>query len=1031
MILPRLSVERPVFASVLAMLIVAFGVLSFGNLTTREYPDISPAQISITTRFPGAAADIVESKVTQPIEDQISGIEGIKTIRSTSADGVSNINVEFVLSRDIDSAANDVRDKISTVLRLLPDEADPPIIAKADSDSTPIIFVSLESETVPLTELTDYAERYVVDRFSVIPGVSTVNVYGGGSKAMRVWIDRDKLAARNLTISDITTALNRENLELPAGRIESSQFEFPLRLSRSYVTEQDFRKLIVAQHSDGNFIRLGDIADVREGSETDRLLFITNGRDSMGMGIVKQSNANTVEVLEAIRAEVADIADTLPAGMKISTSGDASAFIRAAINGVYSSIGLTTAFVALVIFLFLGTLRSTLIPVICIPVSLFGAFIALQAFGYTINLITLLAMVLAIGLTVDDAIVVLENIYRRMESGEAPLKAAYEGAREVGFAVIATTVVLIAVFTPIAFMQSDVGRIFSELALTISAAVLFSTLLSLTIVPMLCSKILRRESQKDASPSLIDRLIARLSESYERSLTYVLARPWIPLLLVLLSVVLGWRAYLAVPQEYAPYEDQDTVLAMVIAEEGTGINAMRDIIQQVQTPLLDMQENSQAFTRILFVAPFGGSGNSNRAFSRISLVPWNERDFSVFDLQKQLYREWQQIPGVRAMAFLPSGLRTSGPGSPVQFVLQGHSFSELAQWRDEVMDAARNSGLFTTMDSDLKETQQQVYIHIDKDRAGALGVTNRAIGETLQALMTEYEASTYVDRGEEYPIILQLERDQRLTPEDISHISVRSATSGQLIQLANLVTIENRAGISTQNRYNRMKAVTISAGLAAGVSLGQALAFLDSTVQEKLPATAKTDYKGESLEYKSSASGTLFTFLLALVILFLVMSAQFESFIHPTVIMVTVPLAITGGLLGLLATGLALNIFSQIAILMLVGIATKSGILLVEFINQLRAQGMAMESAIISACKLRLRPILMTTLSTLAGAIPLIVMTGPGSASRNILGIVVVFGVAFSTLLTLYLVPSLYKYIARKPYSPIKIDREGAAISKI
>lgn len=1023
MLLPELSVKRPVFATVIALLLAAFGAMAFNQLSTREYPDVSPPLISISTEYAGAAADVIETRITQIIEDEISGIDGVKSVRSSSQDGRSNINIEFDLNRDIDAAANDIRDKVSRVINRLPEDAEQPRVQKSDSDAYPIIYISLEAASIPVMELTDYTERYIVDRFAVLPGVASVNVYSSGTKSMRVWIDRKNLAARQLTVSDVVDALRQENIELPAGRIESTAMEFPIRLQRSYRSEKDFRELVLKVGDGGQLVRLGDVAKVEVGSSSSRFLFITNGSDSMAMGIVKQSKANTVDVLAAINKEVEAIARDLPEGMAISTSGDASAFIRAALNGVYWAIFLTTGLVALVILLFLGNLSATLIPVVCIPLSLMGAMIALEAFGFSINLITLLAMVLAIGLVVDDAIVVLENIYRRIEKGEAPLLAAYKGASQVGFAVIATTVVLVAVFTPIVFMQDNMGRIFSELAVAICAAVIVSSIMALSIVPMMCGNLLKANHRQSAIEKFMLPIMSALEAGYIRSLRFTLTQPWVPVIGTIIALGTGYYLAANLKTEYAPIEDQDTIFVSAIAQEGTGVETMRGIIEQLQAPVLKAKEQG-GIGRVLFLSPGRGGSAPTNAFSRISLVPWNERDFSVFDFRDRMVSEWQKIPGIRVMAFLPSGISRGGPDSPIQFVIQGQNFSELANWRDEIMIAADESGLFGRLNSDLKETQQQIHISVDRNRAAALGVSVREIGETLQALMTDQQVSTYSDDGEEYPVIVQLQEDQRVTPGDISNVYVRSSTTGKLIQLSNLLQIRNVSGIAKLNRYNRMRSVTISGGLAPGVSLGEALQFLEETVRGDLPNKAKIDYKGQSLEYKESSTGIYFTFGFALVVLFLVMAAQFESFVHPTVIMITVPLALVGGMLGLMLSGQSLNIFSQIGLLMLIGIATKNGILIVEFINQVRDTGVEFTEAIIKGCQLRLRPVLMTTISTLVGAMPLVLMSGPGSVSRNVLGVVILSGVSLATLLTLFMVPGLYKLIAGNTGSPERLSRE-------
>ena len=1023
MILSDICIKRPVFASVIALMIAVFGVFSFQQLSTREYPDISPAQVSVSTSYPGASADIVETRITQVIEGELSGIEGIKAMRSRSIDGASSINIEFNLGRDIDEAANDVRDYVSRVRRRLPDDARDPQINKADSDGRPIIYISLVSNSWNSMELSDYAERYLKDRFSVLPGVSSVNILGGGTPSMRIWVDKQKLLARNLTVLDVARALRRENIELPAGIIESHEREFPVRIVRNYQSEDDFRNLVIQQGGDGHLIRLGEVARINLERQNRRRVFAVNGGDGMAIGVVKQSTANTVQVLDAIHKEMDAIAKTLPPGVGLTSSGDASEFIRAAIKNVYSTIAITIAMVALVLWVFLGNWRSLLIPVVCIPLSLLGSFVALWAFGFSINLITLLAMVLSIGLVVDDAIVVLENIHRRVEEGEPPLLAAYNGARQVGFAVIATTVVLVAVFVPIGFLQDNTGQIFSELAVAIAAAVIFSTLLALTMVPMMCSKLLHKGDHNNWLIKRVDRGMNSLSNGYESALRSILRFKSAPLILALAAMVGAYFLYGALEQEYAPSEDQGTLGAIVWAEEGTNVNKMREVIDQVYQPLASRVESGE-LTRVLFIAPFFGNSAPNSAFSRISFSHWDDRDISVFEARREIMKAWSDIPGIRAAVFVPNGLSRGGGNSPVQFVIQGDNYENLIRWRDIIMQEARDSGMFTSLNSDLKETQQQVHLSVDKSRAAALGISIEDIGATLQALMAEQEISQYVYDGLEYPVIMAVEGEQRDTSEDIRNIYVRSSVSGELVSLANVVTLENRADISSLERYNRLRAVTISSGLAPGVSLEQGLSFLEDKAAELLPYEADIDYKGESLEFKEATGGLLFIFGFALLILFLVMSAQFESFVHPTVIMFTVPLAIAGGLLGLWVTQSTFNIFSQVGFLMLIGIATKNGILLVEFINQLRDEGLEFKEAIIKACKMRLRPVIMTTVSTVVGAIPLVLASGPGEASRNVLGIVVLFGVALAALLTLYVVPGFYQLLARKTHSPGFVAQE-------
>jgi multidrug efflux pump len=683
---------------------------------------------------------------------------------------------------------------------------------------------------------------------------------------------------------------------------------------------------------------------------------------------------------------------------------------------------LTIALVALVILLFLGTFRATLIPVVCIPISLFGALIALQALGYSINLITLLAMVLAIGLVVDDAIVVLENIYRRIEDGEAPLLAAARGAQQVGFAVIATTAVLLAVFSPVLFLQDATAKLFVELAVTIASGVVVSSVMALSLVPMMCSQLLSATKRPSALTTLMNSVMSTIRHAYEVSLRWLLPRSWLALPLIIGAIAAIAPVTNLLEREYVPVEDQDAVMARVMAPEGTNMTSMRSIIETLQPAVLKRHDEG-TLTRVLFVSPFFNATAPTEAFLRISTVPQDQRDYSTFELRNEILAAWQGIPGILVMVYLPAGLGQRGPNTPVQFVLQGPDYEQLAQWRDLVMARAQETGLFGMLTSDLKETQQQIHVAIDATRAAALEVTTREVAEALQVLMTEQEVTTFSADGEEYPVIVQLEDYQRMTPADIENVQVRGI-NGQLVPLSNLLTTDSRAGIADLNRYNRLRAVTISGSPAEGVSLGEALEALETIVARELPAVAKVAYKGQSEDYKESGNDITFALGLALLVLFLVMAAQFESFVHPAVIMVTVPLALLGGLIGLLVTGETFNLFSQIGLLMLIGIATKNGILLVEFINQVRDEGVPFDDAIVQASGLRLRPVLMTTLSTLIGAVPLVLMTGPGSASRNVLGVVVLFGVSLATLFTLYLVPAVYRLIARHTSSPETIARE-------
>jgi multidrug efflux pump len=1011
------SVKRPVFATVLSLMLVALGALSFRDLTVRESPDTVAPTVQVQVGYPGASAEIIETRITQVLEAELSGIEGVKNIRSQSRDGQSSLTVEFYLDRNLDEAANDVRDRVSRVSRRLPDDADQVSVQKADVDTQPIMWLTLASEDMSLMDLTDYMERYLLDRFATIPGVSQINIFGSGGPSMRVWIDRVALTARNLTVTDIETALQLENIELPAGRIESRDLDFQVRIARNYQTAEQFRNLVIAQGADGHLVRLAEVANVEVASRETNRMFRTNGKQTTGFGIIKQSTANTVEVLDAVTAEVGRVNEDLPEGMELVTSGDDSLYIRAAISEIYWTIGITTALVGFVIFVFLGSLRATLIPLVTIPVCLVATFSVLALFGYSINLVTLLALALSIGLVVDDAIVVLENAHRRIETGEAPLLAAFNGTRQVAFAVIATTVVLVSVFAPVAFLKDSIGRVFAELAVTISAAVLFSAILALSLSPMMCSKLLRSSVKESRLTHSLDKAFERLSNRYQMLLRTTLRAPWVA---VAASVAIAFGAYLllqGIPQEYAPVEDRGQFNGQLQAPEGTSYERLRESAAKVEAYLQPFFDDGTIQRGVVSVPGWGNqSGIVN-----VTLKPWGERKMGTQELLNVLNKNWEEIADLRVNAFMSSGNRGGGGGGgnqPVQIVLGGPNYDELARWRDLIIARASENPGLVRLDSDLRETQPQVLVHVDTDRAASLGVSARSIGTTLQTLMSERQVTTYVVDGEEYDVVLQAKPEQRATYADLSNIFVRAERSGELVPLSNLTSLQDMAGPSQLQRHNRMRAVTLSANLAPGYTLGEGLTYLENLIRAELPGTAQIDYRGESLEFKEASGALYFTFGIALFVVFLVLAAQFESFIHPLVIMVTVPLAVAGGLLGLSIAGMTLNIYSQIGIIMLVGIAAKNGVLIVEFINQLRDQGKEFEDAIVEASRIRLRPVIMTAFAAVMGSVPLILAEGPGSASRSALGVVIFSGVSLATLFTLFIVPSVYSLMARHTGSP-------------
>lgn len=1027
MVLSDVSVKRPVFAAVLILLMVVFGLVSFQRLPLREYPDIDSPIVSIDTNYTGASASIVETRITQLIEDRIAGVEGIRLIDSSSSDGRSRISVEFDIDRDIDAAANDIRDRISGVLDNLPEEADPPEVQKADSNGDVIMWLNLSSDELTTPQLSDFAERNLVDRFSAVSGVANVRVGGSRNYAMRVWIDRRALAARNLTVSDIERALRAENIETPAGSLESEAREFTMRINRAFRTPEQFSELVLAEGPDDYLVRLGDVARVERGTEEDRNLFRGNGEPQVGLGIMKQSTANTVSVAKAARELKDQLNETLPNGIQIYQSYDSSVFIEASIREVYMTLAIAVLLVTLVIFLFLGSVRATIIPAVTVPVALIATFTVLYALGLSINLLTLLALVLAIGLVVDDAIVVLENIHRRMEEeNETPLVAAFRGSRQVGFAVIATTLVLISVFVPITFMEGDIGRLFTEFALTIASAVAFSSLTALTLTPMLASILLKPSDEKSKNPlailpRLIDKGFSSLSRGYTWLVDRTVRRPLV-LSIVFLGLVFGsWTLLNSLETEYAPEEDRGNFFISVSGPEGASFRFMERYFDEIERRLMPYVESGE-MQRMLVRAPgWGGGFNSGAVI--VVLDTWENRR-PARTIINEVNRKLSDLPGIRAFAIMRSGLG-GGNGKPVQFVIGGPSYEKLVEWRDIFVAAVEEADIgLADIDWDYKETQPQYRIDINYQRASDLGVTVAEIGNTLQTMLGSRRVTTYIDDGEEYDVILEGLRSEQNTPNDVQNIYVRSSRTGELIPLSNLVDISQYADSRTLNRYNRVRSITIEAGLQDGVPLGTALDQMEQIARDVLPSEATIDYKGQSLDLKTSGSSIVFVFAVGLLIVFLVLAAQFESWIHPIIIMLCVPLTVGGGLLGLWLTGQTLNIYTQIGLIMLIGLAAKNGILIVEFANQLRDEGEEFEKALHDAVRIRFRPIVMTGLTTAAGSVPLILSSGAGAETRMAIGIVILFGVVAAGLVTLFLVPGAYHLLARFTGSPGDVARK-------
>ncbi len=1009
--LSNISIKRPVLAIVMSLVIVLFGFIGFTYLGVREFPSVDPPVISVSTNYVGANSDVIESQITEPLEDAINGIAGIRTITSASREGRSNITVEFELGIDLEAAANDVRDKVSGAIRNLPPDVDPPVVSKADADSSPIIFFSILSDKRDLLELSRIAEITFKERLQTIPGISVVHIWGQRRYSMRMWMDPIKLASLKLAPSDVLQALNRENVELPSGRVEGQATELTVRTVGRLVTEEDFNNLIIKEDGD-NIVRFSDIGYAKLGAENDRTLLRRDGVPSVALAIVAQPGANNIDIADRMYERLEQIKRDLPPDVEILLSYDSTKYIRASILEVQETIIIAFVLVLSIIFIFLRDWRTTLIPVVTIPISLIGTFFLMYLLGFTVNVLTLLGIVLAIGLVVDDAIVVLENIYTKVEDGEEPTEAAKKGAVEIYFAVISTTVAVVAVFLPVIFLQGLTGRLFREFGLVVASAVVISSFVSLSLTPMMCSRILKKRAKQPWLYRVTEPFFIWLNDLYTRSLASFMKMRWMGFVIIVVAAGLIYLLGANIPTELAPMEDRGEFRLQMQATEGATYEYMdqyvKAITDSINTTWIPEREGTISVT-----APGFAGGGVNSGFVRVMLTDAKERDRSHVEISDDLTKRLQTMTGIRSFASLPQTIGDRRGGLPVQFVIQAADIDKLKVVLPEFVSKASANPKFTFVDLDLKFNKPEISISINRDKARTLGVNVFDIAQTLQLGLSGSRFGNFIMDGKQYQIIGQVERQDRNEPLDLKALYVKN-NRGDLIQLDNLVTMQELSSPPQLYRFNRYSSAKVSAQLASGVSLGEGIEEMRKIADEVLDETYTTSLDGTSREFAESSSTIYQAFLIALAIIYLVLSGQFESFRDPFIIMFTVPLALAGALLSLWYFDQTLNVFSQIGIIMLIGLVTKNGILIVEFANQRKEQGMNRLEAVINAAESRFRPILMTSMSTILGILPIALALGAGSESRVSMGIAVIGGLLFATILTLYVIPAIYSYFSSK-----------------
>ena len=1001
-----LCIKRPVFATVLSLVIMLLGIVSYTRLPVREYPKIDEPVVTVGTTYRGASAEIIESQVTKPLEDSLAGIEGVEVITSISRQENSQISVRFKLERAPDSAASDVRDRVSRVRNKLPDAVDEPVIAKVEADANPVIWIAFSSDKHSALEVTDVATRIVKPRLQTLPGAADVRVFGDRKFAMRIWLDKQRLAAYQLTPADVEDALRKQNVEVPAGRIESREREFSVVANTDLKTPEEFGAAVV-KTVNGYPVRISDLGRVEIGAAEERSSVRFKGRSAVALGVIKQATANPLELSKALRADLPKITAELPAGMTADLSYDSSVFIDRSIESVFKTIGEAILLVLAIIFFFLRNFRATLIPLVTIPVSLVGAFGIMFALGFTINTLTLLALVLAIGLVVDDAIVVLENIYRHIEEGMPRRQAALQGAKEIGFAVVAMTLTLAAVYAPVAFMTGRTGKLFIEFALTLAGAVLVSGFVALTLSPMMCSILLKHDDKHGKAFMMIEGFLNWLNAAYKKVLTASLNRRWIVLLGFLVVAASCGVLLKALKSELAPIEDRGIIFGMFIAPEGATLNYTEKYAREIE----GIYSQTKDVERYFVVA---GNPTVSQGISVLGLNDWALRKRNSLAIAKELFPKFGQIPGVMAFPITPPSLGQSARERPVNYVIvTSASYEALQKVTGQFLgELAKNPGL-QNIDTDLKLNKPELSVDVDRNKAADMGVPVETIGRTLETFLGGRQVTRFKRDGEQYDVIVQVADVERRNPDDIHDIYVRGR-DGSMISLENLVSVRETISPRELNHFGQRRAVTITANLAPGYTLGEALTYMDGVANQVLKPGYAVDYNGQSREFRQSSSSLALTFGLALAFIYLVLAAQFESFRDPFIIMLTVPLSMAGALLALWLANGTLNVYSQIGLVTLVGLITKHGILIVEFANQLQEKGMSIKEAVIESAFLRLRPILMTTGAMVLGAVPLALATGAGAESRQQIGWVIVGGLLLGTFFTLFVVPTVYSLLAAK-----------------